>query len=72
MRVIKLPKGSTARRLSCKVDGETTSIDFSKKGIAKVSNEKAEIICRAFPALTVEGEEAKEPDISPSENIEEE
>lgn len=71
MRVIKLPKGSTARKLSCKVDGEVTSVDFNKKGIAKVSNEKADIICRAFPALTVEGEKAKEPDTSPADNIEE-
>ena len=72
MRVIKLPKGSTARRLSCKVDGEVTSVDFNKNGIAKVSNEKAEIICGAFPTLTLEGEDkAKEPDINADETSEE-
>ena len=71
MRVIKLPEGSTARTLKCKVNGVVTSVDFNDKGVANVGNEKAEIICRAFPALTVEGEKAKGPDISPAENIEE-
>lgn len=72
MRVIKLPKGSTARRLSCKVDGVVTSVDFNKKGTAKVSNEKAELLCSVFTALTLDGDDkAKEPDLSPVETLEE-
>lgn len=72
MRVIKLPKGSSTRRLSCKVDGEVYSVDFNKKGTASVSNEKADIFCRVFPALTLDGDDkAKVPDQSPVETLEE-
>ncbi len=73
MRVIQLPEGVGTRSLSMLIDGERITVDFKLDGTASVSNEKAEKLCAALPALTLVGDKkAKEPDLSPDEIEEEE